>query len=261
LKVPFHIKLSTFNLITFNMTKIESARLWYPANDPVHGFDHVLRVYHLAERLAQAEGADLEIVRAAALLHDANSSQPSAVSRQPSPSGVAANGDALHDTRHTQSSIHNLQSTINNRQTHHHSSASFAAQVLSAEGWDEARIAAVQHCIRAHRFRDREEPPQTLEAKVLFDADKLDAIGAVGVARAIGYAVQAGQPPYAPASPQFIETGELAPGEPHSAYHEYLFKLRHIQGRMLTASGRLLAQERHRWMAEFFEQLAQEMRT
>ena len=57
------------------MPTIESARSWYPVNDPVHGFDHVLRVYHLAEQLALAEGADLEIVRAAALLHDAESEQ------------------------------------------------------------------------------------------------------------------------------------------------------------------------------------------
>ena len=53
------------------MPTIEQARGWYSADDPVHGFDHVLRVYFMAERLAQAEGADLEIVRAAALLHDA----------------------------------------------------------------------------------------------------------------------------------------------------------------------------------------------
>ena len=223
------------------MITVETARLWYPGSDPVHGFDHVLRVYHLAERLAQVEGADLEIVRAAALLHDIESGEWS-----------VERGQA--------SSIDNQQSSINNsRLTHHLSSAEFAAQVLQAEGWSEERIAAVQHCIRAHRFRDRQEPPTTLEAQVLFDADKLDAIGAVGVARAIGYAIQAGQPAYAPPSAQFLETGELQPGEPHSAYHEYLFKLRRIKERMLTSSGRKLADERHRVMAEFFEKLAQEM--
>ena len=54
------------------MLTIDIARMWYPAEDAVHGFDHVLRVYRMAERLAQAEGADIEIVRAAALLHDAS---------------------------------------------------------------------------------------------------------------------------------------------------------------------------------------------
>jgi uncharacterized protein len=230
------------------MPTIEIARSWYPASDPVHGFDHVLRVYHLAERLAEIEGADLEIVRAAALLHDIESGELRAESSQ----------ESLIDNQ--QSPISNQKSTINNpRLTHHHASADFAAQVLREEGWPDERIAAVKHCIRSHRFRDRQEPPQTLEAKVLFDADKLDAIGAVGVARAIGYAVQAGQPAYTPPSAQFLETGELEPGEPHSAYHEYVFKLRKIKDRMLTASGRKLAEERHRVMAEFFERLAQEM--
>jgi uncharacterized protein len=230
------------------MITIESARLWYPASDPVHGFDHVLRVYHLAERLAQIEGADLEIVRAAALLHDAEGGEWSVDSGQ----GSVDSGQ--------ESAISNQESSINNQRLNHHlSSAEFAAQVLQAEGWTDERIAAVQHCIRAHRFRDRQEPPQTLEAQVLFDADKLDAIGAVGVARAIGYAVQAGQPAYAPPSAQFLERGELEPGEPHSAYHEYLFKLRRIRERMLTASGCKLAEERHQVMAEFFERLADEM--
>jgi len=116
----------------------------------------------------------------------------------------------------------------------------------------------VQHCIRSHRFRDHSEPPQTIEAQVLFDADKLDAIGALGVARAIAYAACAGQPAYAPPSPHFLNTGQTEPGEPHSAYHEYLFKLARIRERLQTASGRALAAERHATMAQFFERLAQE---
>ena len=256
------------------MPTIEIARLWYPASDPVHGFDHVLRVYHLAERLAQIEGADLETVRAAALLHDiesgewrvesgrgkVDSGQWTVGSESASQRPVSATADPGTVSEFANEQINNQQPAINNqRMTHHLSSAEFAAQVLRAEGWPDERIAAVQHCIRAHRFRDRQEPPATLEAQVLFDADKLDAIGAIGVARAIGFAVQAGQPAYASPSAQFLETGELQPGEPHSAYHEYLFKLRKIKERMLTASGRKLAEERHQVMAEFFERLAQEM--
>ena len=59
------------------MPTLEQARSWYPASDPVHGFDHIQRVYRMAERLAVEEGADLEIVQAAALLHDAEGSHPS----------------------------------------------------------------------------------------------------------------------------------------------------------------------------------------
>lgn len=208
------------------MLTVDTARSWYSLSDPVHGFDHVLRVLVLAEYIAETEGADLEIVRASALLHDAEGEQ-----------AVAGNPQRLD---------------------HHHSAASFAATILRADGWPEKRIAAVQHCIRSHRFRNNAEEPQTLEAKVLFDADKLDAIGAVGVARAIAYAVRSGQPPYAEPSLHFLNTGECQPGEPHSAYHEYLFKLSKLKDRLYTPTAKALASERHSLMVDFFDHLVEE---
>ncbi len=207
------------------MPTIERARAWYAAADPVHDFEHVLRVYRMAERLAQEEGADLEIVRAAVLLHDAEGSAPGAETRK----------------------------------SHHHRSADFAGQVLRAEGWPEERIAAVQHCIRAHRFRHDGETPQTLEARILFDADKLDVLGAIGAARTIAYATLNHQPFFARPSQQFLNSGEKEPGEPHSAYHEYLFKLRKIKGLLFTQSARALAAERDAYLAGFFQQLEAEL--
>ena len=144
------------------------------------------------------------------------------------------------------------------RATHHHSSAEFAAEVLRAEGWPARRIAAVQHCIRAHRFRDDSEQPHSLEAQILFDADKLDAIGATGVARVIAYSVQAGQSFYAPPSERFLATGELEPGESHTSYHEYLFKLVKLKDRMHTPSARSIAESRHRFLVQFFQELVAE---
>ena len=212
------------------MPTVEEARAWYPGHDPVHGFDHVLRVLHLAEQLASAEGADLEIVRAAVLLHDAET--PEAF-HQPTPASK--------------------------RTSHHLDSAEFARRQLEAEGWPEQRISAVEHCIRAHRFRDEHEQPQTLEARVLFDADKLDAIGAVGVARAISYAVTHGQPAYAKPSETFLQNGVREPGEAHSAYHEYVFKLCKLKSRLSTPAAIALAEQRHRFMVGFFEQLEEEV--
>lgn len=203
------------------MPTIEEARRWYSATDPVHGFDHVLRVYHLAEVIGEAMGADLEILRAAALMHDASGAHPGDES-----------GRANHERR----------------------SAEFARDVLAAEGWSETRIEAVLHCIRAHRYRG-EEQPDSLEAQILFDADKLDVVGAFGVARTIGYAVQAGQPVFAAPSEQFITTGVEQPGEPHSAYHEYLFKLRRISNRLYTPLAREMAQAREQLMMAFFDGL------
>ncbi len=205
------------------MPTIEEARVWYTDSDAVHDFDHVLRVYRMAERLAEAEGADVDIVRAAALLHDAEGAMPGGESRA----------------------------------DHHYASAEFAAQVLAAEGWDAERIAAVQHCIRAHRYRGLENP-ETLEAKILFDADKIDVLGAIGVARVIGYATLAGTPWYEEPSRQFLETGKEVEGEAHSAYHEHLFKLRKVRDRMFTSTARALAEERLKYLDEFFERLIDE---
>lgn len=206
---------------------IEEARAWYPAGDAVHGFDHILRVLRLAEHIAQAEGADLDVVRAAVLLHDAQGSDGYLTSAA--------------------------------REGHHHASATFARHVLGEHGWPEGFIAAVEHCIRAHRYRDRSEEPRTLEAQVVFDADKLDALGAVGVARALAYAVQHGTPVVAEPSRRFLERGEREPGEPHSAYHEYLFKLRRLPERLHTATARALAADRLAFMELFFHRLMVEM--
>lgn len=213
------------------MPSIEAARAWYAEEDPVHGFDHVLRVYRMAEHLAALEGADLEIVRAAALLHDAQRD-----SKQAGTGGEQGK-----------------------RSEHHLNSAEYARQILQDEGWSETRISAVEHCIRAHRFRDDSVEPLTLEAKILYDADKLDAIGAIGVARALAYALRAGQPAYAQPSEKFLTSGLTEAGEAHSAYHEYVFKLRHIRARLHTTSARQIAEPRHALMATYFVQLADEM--
>lgn len=207
------------------MLTLENARKWYPGTDPVHGFDHIQRVYAMAQRIGTAEGADMEIVLAAALLHDIQGSHPAE----------------------------------DERANHHFQSADLAADILREEGWTEERIQAVQHCIRAHRYRDNREPPATLEAKVLFDSDKLDVLGAVGVARVIGYAVQAGQPVFAWPSQKFLTSGVEEPGEPHSAYHEHLFKLSKVKDRLFTPSAKKIAGERFLYLDDYFKRLIGEI--
>ena len=207
------------------MPTVEQARSWYSDADPVHDFNHVLRVYRLVEHLAEKEGADMEIVRAAALLHDARGSSPG---------------------------------ENNQRDDHHEASARFAAEVLAEEKWPQEEIDAVQHCILTHRFRSP-EIPETIEAQVLFDADKLDAIGAVGAMRAIAYAVLAGQPVYAEPSESFVNSFEKEAGEGHSSYHEFLFKLSRIKDHMYTQTGKAMAEQRHNYLSGFFEQLRAEI--
>ena len=134
------------------MISVEQARALYAAGDAAHDFDHVLRVTALAVHIAQAEGADVEIVRTAALLHDIG--------------------------------------LDNGRVGHEEVAAERARGILA--GQPPEKVEAVTQAIRSHRFRAG-PPPQTLEAKCLFDADKLDAIGAIGVARVFAYGGAAGQ--------------------------------------------------------------------
>jgi uncharacterized protein len=206
------------------MPTIEQARAFYSSEDAVHDFEHVLRVYHTAMKLGKEEGADLEILQAAALLHDSRGAEP----------GGAGRAD------------------------HHLASALFAGEVLRDEGWPPDRIKAVQHAIRAHRYRGKEDLPETIEARVLFDSDKLDVIGAIGTVRTIAYSVLAGEPLYEHPSEQFRNIGKEVEGEHHSSYHEYLFKLRKVKDRLFTQSARRMADQRHAAMTAFFEQLAAE---
>ena len=147
---------------------VEQARTLYDTvEDTTHDFDHVLRVYHLCERIGQQEGADLDVVLTAALLHD--------VARRDQDTGRVKD-HALEGARRARS-------------------------ILATE--PSEFVGAVADAIATHRFRAQTVPPQTLEAKVLFDSDKLDAIGAVGVARAFSYGAQCGQPLWATAGTQF----------------------------------------------------------
>ncbi|MGD9049477.1 MAG: HD domain-containing protein [Anaerolineae bacterium] len=202
------------------MITIEKARPHYVGADAVHDFDHVLRVLAMAERLARKEGADLEIVRTAALLHD--------VARGHSDRLIA---------------------------DHAQTGAEFARDLL--QGHPAERVDPVAHAIAAHRFRTG-PAPQTLEAQVLHDADKLDAIGAIGVARAFAFGGHEGQRLWAEVPSDYQETQDTR--HQHTPVHEYQIKLLKIKDRLLTESARKLAAERHRFMVAYFEQLEQEVR-
>ena len=201
---------------------IEARRYYAESTDPAHDFDHVLRVTAMAERIARAEGADVEIVRAAALLHD------------------VGRGDR-------------------SGRDHAEASADRARDILKPH--PPEKVEAVARAILEHRFRSG-PPPNSLEACCLFDADKLDSIGAVGTARAFAYSGVIGQRLWddvAPDYPARFERDEVQPGE-HTSHHEYVVKLSTLRDRMTTPTGRALADERHAVMAAFYDRLAREMR-
>jgi uncharacterized protein len=115
-----------------------------------HNIEHVLRVYKLAMKLAGGENVDMDVIEAASLLHDIG--------------GVRESADPTGQTDHAVES------------------AKIAEPFLREIGFSEDKIAHIKNCILSHRYRT-ENKPETLEAKIVFDADKLETAGAIGIAR------------------------------------------------------------------------------
>ena len=116
-----------------------------------HNMDHVIRVYNRCLVIAENEDVDLEVVRVAALLHD--------IAR------IKEDDDSTGETNHAVLG------------------AEMSESILRELGFPEEKIKHIQDCILSHRYRTGDKP-KTKEAEILFDADKLDVLGAVGIARA-----------------------------------------------------------------------------
>ena len=184
-----------------------------------HGFHHVLRDLYRALLIAKTEeGVDYSVLIPSVLLHDI--------------------GFCSQDF---QSVGHDV------------AGARLAQEILEGLGYDEETCRSVSHCIRAHK--GKAETPQTLEAKILFDADKLDSIGAIGIARAFQFAGEVGAKFHNP---------DLSPEETRpytqedTGYREFKLKLSKVKDRLLTAEGRRMAEERHAFMEKYFERFFQE---
>ena len=196
-------------------------KLFYNAKGS-HDWDHTLRVYHLCNRIGKTEGADMDVLPVAALLHDIG---------------------RTHED--------NSKGTV----CHACKGAKMAAAIIEPLPLTKGQKQNIRHCIRAHRFRGN-HPPETLEAKVLFDADKIDAIGAVGVARAYLFAGEVGA---------VLHNAEIniEDTEPYSVndtgYREYRVKLTKIKDRILTNEGKKIAVKRHEFMETFFKQFLGEV--
>jgi uncharacterized protein len=186
-----------------------------------HDWDHTERVRRLAERIARKEGADLFVVRLAAVLHDIGRAEED-----------RTNGRVCHSRR----------------------GAALAGPILKKHGLDRRTIERVAAAIRTHRFRGRLRP-RTLEARVLFDADKLDSIGAIGIGRAFLFAGEVG-------ARLHNSDVDIAATRPYTredtAYREFVVKLGRVKDRLFTAEGKRIAAERHRFMVGFFTRLGKE---
>lgn len=192
--------------------------------DAAHDREHVYRVLNNALRIAQGEGgAEMDVLIAAALLHDISRPEQMADSRV---------DHALHG-------------------------ADKAWAFLQESGFPADFCDQVRQCIRTHRFRES-APPVSLEAKILFDADKLDVAGAIGIARTLAYNGETGRPIYTRDAAGCISDG--TGDREDSFFREYRFKLEHICDHFLTDTGRALARARHGAAMAYYEALLTEVR-
>jgi len=194
---------------------------------PTHDWMHVERVLQNALHIAKVEGADLEIVELAALLHDI--ARPLDVTDRGS-------GDICHAVE----------------------GAKMAEEILKRHNYPEDKIKKICHCIRTHRFRDEAEP-ETIEAKVIYDADKLDVIGAIGVARAYSFAGEHNQRLYSDFNTD-DKLEKVVYHATHTPVKEFQVKLSKIKDKLLTKEGKKMAQARHDFMAGYYSELEKEVK-
>lgn len=191
------------------------------AQDSAHDLAHLDRVWATCQRIAAADGGDLRILLAGAYLHDLVNLPKGAPNRAQA-STLASETAAVHLTR---------------------------------LGYSGAEVAAVQHVIRAHSFSAGIQP-QSPEARVLRDADRLDAIGAIGLARCFAVSGALARPLYDPDDP-FASQRPL--DDTSQALDHFAVKLLRLGDGMLTPTGRIIAAERTRLMMQFLTELAGEI--
>ena len=127
-----------------------------------------------------------------------------------------------------------------------------AYSFLIENGFDEDFAQKIRHCIQAHRYRESNQP-QTLEAKILFDADKLDVVGAMGIARTLLYKGKMGEPLYSLSEDGSVSdgVGDTVP----SFFQEYKYKLENLYSKFYTKKATELAKQRQAAAVSFYNDL------
>ena len=190
--------------------------------DSAHDFQHIKRVYKNAEVIGRREGADMKILLPAALLHDL----------VVYPKGSAKTSKSADD------------------------SADMAEKLLKSYRYPQDEIDKICYCIRTHSYSKR-LVPATLEAKILQDADRLDALGAIGIARTFSVGGSERRSFYNPDDPFWKSSRELDDRE--WTLDHFRTKLLKLKDSMHTKTAKEMAQERARFMELFIKQLQKEL--
>ncbi len=199
------------------------------SEDASHDFDHIQRVIALAETIQRREGGDLPTIWAAVAFHDLGQERER-----------RSGGD------------------------HAQISAEMAAELLTSTDFPQQALPAVQQAIRDHR-QTGSGAPTSLEGRILFDADKIDCLGALGIARLYCITGRYNQKIYAPLPKEIQEpvdplaVRELRKRSDYSPTIEFQLLFGNMPARMTTETGKLLAQERYDYMNYFFQRIQREV--
>jgi uncharacterized protein len=192
--------------------------------DVAHDKYHVYRVLNSALDIAMhIGGVSMDVLVAACLLHDIG-----------------------RDTQFTDLDLCHAQIGGN-----------MAYEFLLSKNWSSEKALHVKECISTHRYRG-DNLPQTIEAKILFDADKLEACGAIGIARTLIYGGQIGEPLYI-----YDENGKIivdgGGAEISSFFQEYNYKLKKVYDAFYTDRAKEIAAQRQKTAIDFYDGLLAEV--
>ena len=190
--------------------------------DPAHDFQHVMRVYKNAKLIGTQEGAIMRILLPAVLLHDI----------VVYPKGSNNSGMSSDD------------------------SADLAEKILQRLRYSQHEINGISYCIRAHSFSKR-LIPASLEGRILQDADRLDALGAIGIARTFSVGGSEKRTFYNAGDP-FCRSGRR-PDDKQWTLDHFHTKLLQLKDLMHTRTAKRIAQQRTRFMMLFIRQLQKEI--
>ena len=187
--------------------------------DSAHDKEHIYRVLYSALDIAKTEhDVDTDVLIAACLLHDIGRDKQY---KDPMLCHAAEGGE-------------------------------MAYQYLLTIGWTEEKAARVKSAIASRRFRS-DNPPESIEARILFDSDKLDAAGTLGIVRTLIYKGQVGDKLYSTDDAGNVIDGENDPD--NTFFNEYKFKLENVYDRFYTARGREMAMRRKKPAEDFWDSL------
>ncbi len=199
-----------------------------------HNMDHVMRVYNLSLHLAENEDVDLDVLKASALLHD--------IAR------------AKEDNDPTGKTDHAILGS------------EMAAPILKELDFTEEQIKHIQDCIISHRYRTGNEL-KTKEAQILFDADKLDAVGAIGIARSFVWVGRNNAKIYTDIDiEKYIDenlggkiNGRIQDKTKHSPQIEFETKLKFLITKLQTKKAKEICKERIEFYKSFLDRLNKEI--